>query len=158
MATSCQSQCSQGFSLKISLDALEKTVEKGLTLFAYNNTPITQFETCSVRLRFKGKAAICKFFVVEHERAIVGITDSEKLGLVKVNFDMIDKGVKVIHEITAESFRKQIESEYPDLFKGIGLMDGEISIKLKDSAIPHIELVCRVSHAVQESLKKEINW
>ena len=61
----------------------------------------------------------------------VGITGSEKLGLVKVDFDMIDKGVKVVHEVTAESFKRQIESEYPELFKGKGLMDGEISIKLK---------------------------
>ena len=45
--------------------------------------------------------------MVEHETAIVGITDSEKLGLVKVNFDMIDKGVKVVHEITLESFKKK---------------------------------------------------
>ena len=67
---------------KISLDALGKTVETGVTLFAYSNTPIKQFRTCSVRLSFKGKAVICKFFVIEHEMAIVGITDSEKLGLV----------------------------------------------------------------------------
>ena len=36
-------------------------------------------------------------------------------------------------------------------------MDGEISIKLKDSAIPHIELVRRVPHAMQDPLKKELD-
>ena len=81
---------------------------------------------------------MCKFFVVEHETAIVGINDSEKLKMVKVNFDMV-KGVKVTHKITQETFKHEIENEYSDLFKGIGLMKGEISIKLKDSAIPHIE-------------------
>ena len=40
---------------KVSLDALGKTVETGVTLFAYNYTPIRQFRTCSVRLSFKGK-------------------------------------------------------------------------------------------------------
>ena len=40
---------------KISLEAIGKTMEKGVTLFAYNNTPITQFGTCSVRLSFKGE-------------------------------------------------------------------------------------------------------
>ena len=113
------------FFPKISLDALGKTIETGVTLFAYNNTPIRQFGTCSVRLSFKGKAVICKFFVVEHETAIIGINDSEKLGLVRVNFDTVDHSVKVkvINGITSDSFRKQIESEYPELFKGIGLMD-----------------------------------
>ena len=38
----------------------------------------------------------------------------------------------------------EIEKEYSDLFKAIGLMKGEISIKSKDGAIPHIELVRRV--------------
>ena len=36
-------------------------------------------------------------------------------------------------------------------------MDGEISIKLKEGAIPHIELVCRVPYAMQEPLKKDID-
>ena len=91
------------FSPKISLDALGKMIEIGVTLFAYNNTPIRQFSTCSVRLNFKGKAVICKFFAVEHEMAIIGIADSEKMGLVRVNFDTVNCNVKVkvINRITS---------------------------------------------------------
>ena len=74
---------------KVSLDTLSKTINKGVTLFAYNNTPIKQFGMCSVRLSFKDRSLVCKFFVVEHDTALVGINDSEKLGLVKVNFDMV---------------------------------------------------------------------
>ena len=93
-----------------------------------------------MRLGFKNKSLVCKFFVVEHDTALVGINDSEKLGLVKVNFDMVrNEHVKIINEVTEESFKHSIEREYPELFKGIGLMDGEISIKLKDGAIPHVE-------------------
>ena len=72
-------------------------------------------------LSFKGNSSICNCFVVEHEKAIVGIIDSEKLKLVKVNFDIV-KGVKAIHGVIEESFKQQIESEYSELFKGIGLM------------------------------------
>ena len=54
-------------------------------------------------------------------------------------------------------FRRQIESEYPELFKGIGLMDGEILIKLGEGAIPHVEPIRRVPHAMQEPLKKELD-
>ena len=72
----------------------------------------------------------------KHNTALVGINDSEKLGLVKVNFDMVHEHVQVINEVTEESFKQEIEGEYPELFKGIGLMDSEISIKLKDGAIP----------------------
>ena len=49
---------------KVSLDTLSKTINKGVTLFAYNNTPIKQFGMCSVRLSFKDRSLVCKFFVV----------------------------------------------------------------------------------------------
>ena len=65
--------------------------------------------------------------------------------------------VKIINEVTEESFKHSIEKEYPELFKGIGLMDGKISIKLKDGAIPHIEPIQRVPHAMQEPLKLELD-
>ena len=36
-------------------------------------------------------------------------------------------------------------------------MDSEISIKLKDGAVPHVEPVRRVPHAMQEPLKLELD-
>ena len=146
---------------KVSLDTLSQMINKSVTLFAYNDTKIKQVGTCSVKLSFRKRSQVCKFFVVEHETAIIGITDSEKLGLVSVNFDMVQntKHVKIIGEVKdeEESFKQTIEREYPDLFKGIGLMDGEISIKLKDGAIPHVEPIRRVPHAMQEPLKKKLD-
>ena len=90
---------------KISLETLGRTIESGVTLFAYNNMPIKQFGTCSVKISFKGKQTICKFYVVENSTMIIGIADSEKLDLVRVNFDVIEKGnsVKVVHNVTQES-------------------------------------------------------
>ena len=73
--------------------------------------------------------------------AILGVSDSEKSGLVKVNFDMIQsKMLILVHSVNVESeaFKAKMESEYPELFKGIGCMDGEISVKLKEGAIPHV--------------------
>ena len=136
---------------RISLETLAKTIDKGITLFAYNNTPIKQYGTCSVKVHFKEKQQICKFYVVEHNTAILGVSDSEKLGLVKVNFDVIQsKTVKMVHNISlSEEFKCQMESEFPELFKGIGCMDGEINIKLKEGAIPHIEPIRHVPHAMQ---------
>ena len=100
---------------------------------------------------------VCKFFVVEHETALVGINDSEKLDLVKANFDMVNEHGQIVSEVTEESFKREIEGEYPELFKGIGLMDGKISIKLKDGAIPHVEPIRRVPNAIQEPLKLELD-
>ena len=106
------------------------------------------------------KQQICKFYVVKHATAILGVSDSEKLGLVKVNFDMIqNKTLRLIHNVNVESeaFKAKMESEYPELFKGIGCMDGEISIKLKEGAIPHVEPIRCVPHVMQEPLKLELD-
>ena len=62
---------------KVSLEALSRMVDKSVTLYAYNNTAIKQFGTCQIRLKFKGRSFVCKFYVVEHETAIVGISDAE---------------------------------------------------------------------------------
>ena len=108
---------------KVSLEALSRTVDKSVTLYAYNNTTIKQFGTCQIRLKFKGRSFVCKFYVVEHETAIVGISDAEKLRLIRVNFDTV-RDIKVIHEINeGQAFKDKIERNYPQLFKGIGLMD-----------------------------------
>ena len=65
------------------------------------------------------------------------------MDLVNVNFDVIEKGnsIRVIHNIEPESecFKKQIKTEFPNLFKGIGYINEEISIKLCDVATPHTE-------------------
>ena len=57
---------------KIRLETLYKTIDKGITLFAHNNTPTKQYGTCSVKVPFKGKHEICKFYVVECTIAILG--------------------------------------------------------------------------------------
>ena len=53
-------------------------------------------------------------------------------------------------------FKQEIVKEYPELFQGTGLMKGEINIRLKEGAIPHIEPVRRVPHAMQEPLKAKM--
>ena len=92
--------------------------------------------------------------MVEHSTTILGVSDSEKFGLVKVNFDIQNKMLRLVHSVNIESelFKAKMESEYPELFKGIGCMDGKISIKLK-GAIPHVEPIRRVPHTMQECLR-----
>ena len=92
-----------------------------------------------------------KFYVVEHTTVILGVTNSEKHGLIKVNFDAINaaKSVKIVHSIgTSESFKHEMENEFPELFKGIGCMEGEIHIKLKEGAVPHVEPIRQAPYAM----------
>lgn len=104
---------------KISLNTFQKTVETGVNLYAYNPMPIKQFGVYSLKLSFKGKTTICKFYIVEHATAILGIADSEKLSLVKVNFDMINKSssVKLVHIITSGSLKKELRQNFQSYSK-----------------------------------------
>ena len=144
---------------QVSLDALKRTIDRNVTLYAYNNIQIKQYRICNVKLSFKGRMTIGKFFVVEHETAIIGINDVEKLGLIKVDFDLVEKKqIKIINEVKdSQDFKCQNKKNYPELFKGIGLMKGEINIKLKEGTIPHVEPVRRVPHAMQGPLKNELD-
>ena len=87
-----------------------------------------------MKISFKGKQTICKFYVVEYNTVIIGVSDSEALGLVKVNFDVIEKGnsTKVVHNIESESdcFKSKLKQNFPDLFKGISCMDREMFNKI----------------------------
>ena len=87
----------------------------------------------------------------------MGIADSKRLGLVRVNFGMVDCSVKWFIMLHLTHIESQIKSEYPELFKDIGLMDGEISIKLRDGAIPYVKPVRCIPYAMQESLKNELD-
>ena len=90
---------------------MKRTIDRNVTLYAYNNTQIKQYGTCNVKLSFKGRMAIGKFFVVEHKTEIIGINDAEKLGLIKVNFDLVEKEqIKIINEVKdSQDFKHQIE-------------------------------------------------
>ena len=100
---------------QVSLDALKRTIDRNVTLYAYNNTQIKQYGTCNVKLSFKGRTTIGKFFVVEHKTAIIGIHDAEKLGLIRVNFDLVEEEqIKIISEVNeSQDFKCQIEKKLP---------------------------------------------
>ena len=145
----------------VSLNALKRMIDKSVMLYVYNNTQIKQYGTCNVKLCFKGRITIGKIFVVEHENAIIRLHDAEKLGLIRVNFNLDEEEkikIKIIDEVKgSQEFKNQIEEKYPELFKSIELMKGEINIKLKDSAVPHIDPVRRVPHVMQKPLKNELD-
>ena len=63
----------------------------------------------------------------------------------------------VNHAQESDNLKKQIETDFPDLFQGIGCMDGEITIKLRKGEIPHAEPIRRVPHAMQGPLKAELD-
>ena len=98
--------------------------------------------------------------------AILGIHDSESLGLITIHFDCIGAETSQISpkmyvnaiqsNADSDDFSIKIKHEYKDLFTGIGNMNTTIDIKLKEGAVPYVALIHHVAHALQEPLRLEL--
>ena len=72
---------------KANMTQLAKTIDIGMKLYAYNNTEIKQLGTCELLVEYRECCKICQFYVVDFPTAILGIHDSESLGLITIHFD-----------------------------------------------------------------------
>ena len=72
-----------------NMTQLAKTIDSSTKLYAYNNTEIKQLGACELLVEYRECHKICQFYVVDFPTAILGIHDSESLGLITVHFDCI---------------------------------------------------------------------
>ena len=118
-------------------------------------------------IEYRECCKICQFYVVDFPMAIIGIHDSESLKLVTVHFNGVDaeipqeSGIKkhvdaIQGKIDTDEFSIKIHHEYKDLFTGIGNMNTTIDIKLKEDTIPYVAPIHHVAHALQETLRLEL--
>ena len=75
-------------------DVLRKSIDKRVTLVAYNKQEIKQLGHCCINVSnpSTGKSKTCKFFVVgDHCNPIIGFHDSIALNLLSVNVPFTDR-------------------------------------------------------------------
>ena len=87
-------------------DVLRKSIDKRVTLVAYNKQEIKQLGQCclSVLNMSTGKSKTCKFFVVGHHcNPIIGLHDSISLNLLSINVPFTDRWIEnlVLSGLTA---------------------------------------------------------
>ena len=71
---------------------LRKSIDKRVTLVAYNKQETRQLGQCCVNVYKSSTGKTCKFFVVEDKcNPIIGLNDSIALQLLSVNVPFIDK-------------------------------------------------------------------
>ena len=146
---------------------LRKSVEKRVTLVAYNKQEIKQLGQCCVNVcnSSMGKSKTCKFFVVEDKcNPIIGLNDSIALQLLSVNVPFRDKWTGNVYSKSSHSRYDKMETEevgqqegqlthdyilkrYSKLFKGIG----------KGNAVPVQKPARCIPVALKEEFQKEIN-
>ena len=147
------------FFPKISLETLGKTIESGshcllTTTYLSSNLEHVVWKFPSRETEYL--QVLCSR--IQHHDYWTS-ADSEKLDLVKVNFDVIEKenSIKVVHNVESDSFKKQMKQNFLNCSKGIGCMDGEISIKLYNGVIPHTELIRQSTPCYAKPLKDELD-
>ena len=116
-----------------------KSVDKQVTLVAYNKHEIKQLGQCCVNVcnSSTGKSKTCKFFVVEDKcKPIIGLNNSIALQLLTVNVPFTDKRTGNVHSKRSNSRYDEMETEeigqqkgqlthdyilkkYAKLFKGV---------------------------------------
>ena len=157
---------------------LRKSIDKRVTLVAYNKQEIKQLGQCCVNVcnSSTGKSKTCKFFVVEDKcNPIIGLNDSIALQLLSVNVPFTDKWTGNVHSKRSNSRCDKMETEeigqqkgqltrdyilkkYAKLFKGIGRFQcTPAKIQLKSNAVPVQKPARRIPVALKDEFQKEIN-
>ena len=132
-------------------DVLRKSIDKRVTLVAYNKQEIKQLGQCCLNVlnMSTGKSKTCKFFVVgDHCNPIIGLHDSIALNLLSINVPFTDRWTDKscsfradnidVEEINEEKLTCDfILKRYEKLFTGIGHFEcAPAEIKLKANAAP----------------------
>ena len=153
-------------------DVLRKSIDKRVTLVAYNKQEIKQLGQCCLNVlkMSTGKSKKCKFFFVgDHCNPITGLHDSIALNLLSINVPFTDRWTDKVCSFRADSIyveeigeekltRDFILKQYKKLFTGIGHFQcAPAEIKLKDNAVPVHKPPRRIPVAMRDEFQEEIN-
>ena len=99
--------------------ALAKTIDRGITLQAYNKSEIRQLGTCNLKISHNGTPRTCHFFIVPSQyRPILGLNDLMALNLVTFNCPTttswsLSRTSTSIDTVTCDSVNQTIDIKRP---------------------------------------------
>ena len=103
----------------------------------------------------KGREIQTLFYIVEgNAPPLLSLQSSVDLGLIKLTYD-VESSLRVPPVSPID--KQLIEHEYGDLFKGIGVIPGEVKLHLKDNAVPVVNPPRRIPEALKSRLKCELD-
>ncbi len=135
-------------------------METKATLNMYNEEKLKPVGECMITLTNPRNAQKhrCKFLVVnENLTPLLGKKTSEKMGLITINYE------EFIHQTTANPRTSYTETQdimisHPEVFqKSLGNLPGEVTLSLKEGAVPVIMPARRIPISQMKLLQNEIN-
>ena len=121
-------------------------------LSSYTGNPLNVRGTINLNCRYKAKQIETLFYVVETSRTpLMSLKTSLDLSLIQLIYSVDNPGGQ--NEICTKEL---IMREYPDLFKGVGLIPGDVELHLKPDAVPVINAPRRIPVALRERFRTEL--
>ena len=121
-------------------------------LSSYTGNPLNVRGTINLNCRYKAKQMKTLFYVVETGRTpLMSLKASLDLSLIQLIYSVDNPGGQ--NEICT---KEQIKCEYPDLFKGVGLIPGDVGLHLKPDAVPVINAPRRIPVVIRERFRTEL--
>ena len=143
--------------------SLGNLIKNDLPIFDASGTRMNCVGSMELVLKFKNRSCVEKVYFIDGlKNSLLGRPAIESLGLLKRLFEISNSNEKCTEN-------------FPNLFKGLGCMKGEYSLKLKDGTNPYSTSVSRripipllskvktelekmVEHGVIESITEPTDW
>ena len=131
-------------------------------VFPYGSkTPLPVIGRVELEVRVPGKVQLTEFLILSGRptQAILGKSDSERLGILKINFPRyVTDEICTLAERPLDNDLQQILKKYSGAFKGIGcLKDFKVQVRLKPGARPVVHAPSRIPIHLREAAKKELD-
>lgn len=128
------------------------------TLTSYTGDALPIMGTVSLPCLSKHKSINARFHVVNSDTTpLLGLQTSMDLGLIKLTFSVenasLEQNTTTTHCLTKDS----VTHKYKDLFKGLGCIQGECKLHLKENVQPTVNPPRRIPDALQSRVKSELD-
>ena len=131
---------------------IKKTSLK-LTTYTKTNLKVLGVAKVSLRNPNNKKKYCAEFAIIEEDYTpLLGSSMAQKMGLITVQQENILQVKESYQELNME----RIAATYPDVFQGLGCMEGALHLEVDESALPSIMPPRRVPLALKKRLKEEL--
>ena len=119
-------------------------------LVSYTGQQLSVLGAVNLLCNYKGKSLEQEFIIAEgcQSQPILSLKTSLGLELIKLTLSV---------EPQLPLTKEKVLKEFEPAFKGFGGLDGEVSIHLKENAIPKIHPPRRVPYAIKDRVKEELD-
>lgn len=132
--------------------------ESQVKLTAYAGSEVPVYRQFIADIRHKGETYKSLFIVSNVVvQPIIGIDMCEKLNLVKRVWTVIEDKEEKTRKPSEDKESEAILEEFKNVFAGFGTLPGEHTIRLKENAVPVVEACRKVSFALHDKLKEELD-